>query len=256
MVSQQPQPTSAKDVVATMMANEEAAAKVKANYTYVNQERSERTGGHLWTEKVVETSAGKIRMLREEDGQPLSADRIAQERGRLATIVANPAAFQRHEQAIKGDEAHSRQMVTTLPRAFLLSEPKRQGEYLRIDFRPNPAYSPQSMEERVMQGMSGFMLVDPASLRLHHIEGRLASDITIGFGFLATIRAGSNFATTRELVGNPDALEWKTALVDADIDGKAIFFKAISKKQHAEHTNFMRVPNDLSVAQAVELVER
>ena len=90
-------------------------------------------------------------------------------------------------------------------------------------------------------------------MRLHHLEGRLPEDISIGFGLLATIHAGSNFATTRNPLGE---LDWKTTLVDTDINGKAIFFKAISRKQHTEHSDYVRVSNDLTVAQAVELVER
>jgi hypothetical protein len=247
------QPGSAKQIVSTVMANEELAGLHRDHYAYVSKERSDRTGGHLWTEKVVETNTGKVRMLLEEDGQPLSADRIAQERGRLAGIVANPAAFARKAQATKDDEAHARQMLLLAPRAFLFDEPREEGTFLRIDFKPNPDYETQSMEERVLHAMSGTMLVDPQTMRLHHIEGRLPTDVSIGFGLLATIHAGSSFATTRDRLGQPD---WKTTLLDTAINGKAIFFKSIAKNEHAEHSDFVRVSNDLSVAQAVTIAEQ
>ena len=246
-------PTSAKDIVSQMMANEVLAIQHKDHYEYISNERSERTGGHLWSEKVVETNLGKVRFLLAEDGQPLSPDRAAEERGRLAAIVAAPAAFQKREKTLSNDEAHARQIFALLPRAFLFSDPRPEGEYLRIDFRPDPAYQTQSMEERVLHGMSGTMLVQPQCLRLHRIEGRLPQDISIGFGLLATIRAGSSFSTTRNPLGEPD---WKTTALDTDIVGKAIFFKSFAKKQHAERSAFTRVPNELTVAQAVELAER
>jgi hypothetical protein len=192
-------------------------------------------------------------MLVEEDGRPICAERVAAERGRLAGIVADPAGFQRREQTMKNDEIHAAQMLALLPRAFLFGEVREEGGYLRIEFRPNPDYQTQSMEERVLHGMSGTMLIEPQTMRLHRIDGRLPQDVSIGFGLLATVRAGSSFATTRNPLGEPD---WKTTLLDTDIDGKAIFFKAIAKKEHAEHSNFVRVSNDLSVAQAVEMVER
>jgi hypothetical protein len=97
------------------------------------------------------------------------------------------------------------------------------------------------------------MLVDPQTMRLHHIEGRLPTDVSIGFGLLATIHAGSSFATTRDRLGQPD---WKTTLLDTAINGKAIFFKSIAKNEHAEHSDFVRVSNDLSVAQAVTIAEQ
>jgi hypothetical protein len=247
------QPDSAKQIVSTVMANEELAALHRDHYAYLSRERSDRTGGHLWTEKVVETNAGKVRMLLEEDGQSLSADRVAQERGRLAAIVADPAAFARKSQTIKDDEAHARQMLQLAPRAFLFDAPREEGEFLRIDFKPNPDYQTQTMEERVLHAMSGTMLVDPKMLRLHQIEGRLPQDVSIGFGLLATIRAGSSFATTRDRLGEPD---FKTTMLDTDINGKAIFFKSIAKKEHAEHGSFVRVANDLSVTQAIAIAEQ
>jgi hypothetical protein len=247
-----PQQTGSAKIVGTMLANETAASQHKDRYAYLSQERSDRTGGHLWLEKVVESNVGKVRMLREEDGQPLSADRMAAERARLAAIVADPAAFQKKAQTIKDDEAHARQLLTLLPQAFLFGDVRDEGGYQRIDFKGNPDYTPQSMEERVLHAMTGTMLVDAKSMRLHRIEGRLPQDVSIGFGLLATIRAGSTFSTTRDSFGQPD---WKTTLLDTDINGKAIFFKSIAKKEHAEHSDFVRVPNDLNVAQAVAIAE-
>jgi hypothetical protein len=249
----QAQQSSAKQLVSAVVANETNAAQHKDHYAYISKERSERTGEHLWTEKVVELNAGKMRMLLAEDGQPLSAERIAAERGRLAEIVADPASFQKKAQTLKDDEAHAREMLMLLPNAFLFSDPRDEGGYLRIDFKPNPEYQTRSMEERVLHGMSGTMLIEPKAMRLHQIEGRLPQDVSIGFGLLATIKAGSSFATTRDALGQPD---WKTTVIDADINGKAIFFKAIAKKQHAEHSEFVRVSNDLTVAQAVAMVEQ
>ena len=122
-----------------------------------------------------------------------------------------------------------------------------------MDFKPDPEYQVQSLEERVLHGMSGTLWVDAKTMRLHRIEGRLPEDVTIGFGLLATIHAGSNFGTER----NPfDGGEWKTVLVDSDINGKAIFFKSIARRQHTERSGFVRVANDISVAQAVALVEQ
>jgi hypothetical protein len=109
------------------------------------------------------------------------------------------------------------------------------------------------MEERVLHGMSGTLLIDPAAMRLHHIEGRLPEDVSIGFGLLATIHAGSSFATTRDRLGEPD---WKTTLVDTAINGRVIFFKSIAKNEHAEHSNFVHVPSDLTVVQAIAIAEQ
>jgi hypothetical protein len=242
--------SNARALVAKMVANESAAEQHRGRYVYLSKERSERTDEHLWTERVVETAAGKLRMLVAEDGQALPADRMAAERARLTEIAAHPDAFQRHEQALKNDERHAKQMLDLLPKAFLFDTPIAEGSFTRILFRPDPAYQPRSLEERVLHAMTGSVLIDPA-IRLHGIEGRMPEDLTIGFGLVATIKAGSNFATTRDRVAGD---EWKTAVLDTDINGRAIFFKAIGKKEHAEHSEFKLLPDDITVPQAVALL--
>ena len=244
--------TAAKDLVEKMVANENTAEQHRGHYLYTSKERSERTGGHLWTERVAETTAGKVRMLIAEDGQPLSADRMAAERARLAEIAAHPDVFARREQALKNDEGHAKQMLELLPKAFVFTPPAKEGEFMRVRFTPNPAYAPQSMEERVLHGMTGSVLIDPA-MRLHAIDGRLPEDVNIGFGLIATIKAGSNFQTTRDRVAGD---EWKTALLNTDIDGRAIFFKTIGKKEHAEHSEFRVLAADMTVPQAVAMLEQ
>jgi hypothetical protein len=244
---------TAQAIVSKMLNVEEQEALHKGHYLYLSKERSERTGGHLWTEWIAETSAGKIRHLVAEDGQALNETRAAAEKARLEGIAANPEAFRKESQAAKDDESHARQMLALIPKAFVLDGPREEGEFLRISYKPNPSYDPQSMEERVLRGMEGTLLIDQKSMRLHELEGRLPEDVNIAFGLLATIKAGSNFATTRDPVpGN----EWKTAMMDTDINGRAIFFKSIGRKEHAEHSDFTRLPMDITVPQAVELLEK
>lgn len=236
-----------------MMANEDVAAKHRDLFAYTSKERSDRTGGHVWTERVVETKFGKVRFLKEEDGKPLTPEREGAERGRLAQIVADPQAFIKKEQAQKDDETHAKQMLSVLPRAFLLGDVRDENGKLRIDYKPDPEYQPQSIEERVLHGMSGTVWVDGKTMRLHRVDGRLGDDVTIGFGLLATIKAGSNFDTERDPFQGG---EWKTTMINTDINGKAIFFKAIARKQHTERGEFERVPDDIGIADAVAVAEQ
>ena len=243
--------TSSRQIVETVVANENTAELHRGRYLYLSEERSERTGGHLWKEWVAETSVGKVRMLVAVDGQPLNGESAALEKTRLADIAAHPDVFAKKEEALKNDEKHAKQMLSMLTKAFDFGVPKEEGGFLRIDFKPNPTYEPQSLEERVLHGMEGSILVDEHGMRLHGITGRLPGDVSIGYGLIATIHAGSNFSTTRDNVyGN----EWKTAMLDTDINGRAIFFKAIGKKEHAVHSSFKQLPDDITVPQAVAML--
>ncbi len=239
--------------VAKLIANERRAARQKPSFLYTSIERSDRTRGHLWTERVAEIPQGKLRFLIAEDGNALSSDGRSTEIERLKKIADNPGDFIRREQARQSDEEHALQMLDLLPRAFLFDSPGTDGHWLRINYHTNPAYVPQTYEERVLHAMSGTMLVDERTTRLHLLEGSLSSEVTFGYGLLATVHKGSSFATTRDPIA-PDV--WKTTSMDVHFDGRAIFFKTISRQQHSIHRDFKPIPGDLSIPRAIELLTR
>ena len=244
----------AQTMIATLVQHEAAAAEHRGHYLYTSEERSERTGGHLWRERVAETSWGKVRYLTMVDGQALTGDGLAAEKARVGGEANDPEGFKRSEAARADDEQHAKQMLTLLPKAFVFTAPVTEGEYVRIGFTPNPEYSPQSLEEKVLHGMSGSVLVDAKSVRLRGIDGKMGQDVSIGFGLLATIHAGSNFSTTREHVGGGE--DWKTQTLHTDINGKALFLKTIARQQDAKHWSFQKIADGITVADAVTLLEQ
>ena len=241
---------SAKDVVNAMVAQEHEALLHRDNFIYLSNERSERTGDHLWTERVAETPLGHVRFLLEEDGNPIPPARVKQERDRLANDAAHPEAFQKRE-AARDEETRARQRLDLLPKAFILENMTEQNGDWRIEFRPDPKYSPNGIEERILHAMSGVVLIDRQQMRLHHIEGRLSQDLSIGFGLLS-VKAGSSFETTKAVIDG----QWRTVRGVSDIRGKAALFKSIGRNEDVARTEFKRVDNNLSVAQAVTLVEK
>ena len=241
-----------KDLITLVVSHETEASSHRGYYMYLSVERSERTGGHEWTERVAETLWGKVRYRIAEDGQPLTGDKLAAERARIEDEGARPEVF-RQQEAQKGeDEQHARQMVYLLPKAFLFDQPQQEGEFVRVNYRPNPGYTPSGLEERVLHAMTGSVLIDSKMVRVHGLEGRMPQDVSIGFGLLATIKAGSNFSTTRI---HEDGYDWKTETVHTDINGKALFLKTIARSQEAKHSEFKKIPTGISVADAVKLVE-
>ena len=237
----------------TLVAHETDAGRVRGHYSYMSEEKSDRTGGHTWVEKTVETQWGKVRFLVTEDGKPLDPQREGAERGRLAQIVNDPDGFKRTESARIDDEQHAKQMLALLPKAFLFDGPHPEGEVLKVYFRPNPAYQPQGMEEKVLHGMSGTVTIDAKVVRLRGIEGHMPNDVSLGFGLLATIKAGSNFATVREPEVVPD---WKTLSVHTDINGKALFLKTIARSGDSKRWSYKKIPDDLPIQDAVAMAEQ
>jgi hypothetical protein len=122
----------------------------------------------------------------------------------------------------------------------------------RIDYYPNPTYSPHGIEERVLHGMSGYVAIDARQLRLIHVEGKLAKNVSIGFGFLATIHAGSHFSSDRMDTGG----HWRTVHVVTDIGGKAAMFKSLSRNADITRSEFKYLDPGITIAQAVALLEQ
>lgn len=243
--------TTPLQVVSEMIVHEDDTAAHRDQYEFLSRERSERTGEHVWTERVVETSFGRVRFLLDVDGKPLMPDQESVERGRLAAIVADPEAFLARERAQKDDEARARIMLDLLPKAFLFDNVRLQNGVWTMDFRPNPAYSSHGIEERVLAAMSGTVSIDAAQERLLHIEGRLPKDVSIGFGLLATVKAGSHFGSDRaEMDGH-----WRTLHVVTDIQGKAVLFKSVGRNAEVTRSEFHYLQPGMTVAQAVALAE-
>jgi len=242
---------TARDVVAQMLANEKEAMTRRGMYEYVSLERSERTGGHLWTEHVVETPMGRIRYLMQEDGKPLPPEREAQERGRLADILAHQSEFEAKEHAQKDDEEKARQMMSILQKAFVMENMRAEGPDWHIDLRPDPNYSPDGMQEKVMHAMNGYILINQKELRIHRLEGKLPQDVSIGFGILATVHAGTHFLTERSEVED----DWRTSHVVSVLNGRIIFFKTLSKNQDMVRQQFHKLAKPLSLQEAVALAE-
>jgi len=241
---------TALQVVNAMIAHEDDNSAHKDTYEFLSKERSARTGGQVWTERVVETSFGRVRFLLEVDDKPLTAEQEGAERGRLAEIVADPEAFLAKERAQKDDEAQARKMLDLLPKAFVFDNVRLKEGVWMMDFHPNPEYSPHGIEERVLCAMSGTLVVDAALDRLIHVEGRLPQDVSIGFG-LVTVKAGSHFSSER---ADEDG-HWRTLHVLTAINGKAVLFKSVGKDTEVTRSEFHYLQPGMTVAQAVAQAE-
>ncbi len=235
----------------TVVANERAAAQRREPFAYTSFERSDRTGGRLWTERAVDLEQGRLLRLIAVDGKPVSAEQDAAEKARLNRIAADPSDWLKAEQARRNDAKHLSQLLQLLQDAFVFEPAGRDGDTLKLNYRGSPNYQPKTFEERILWSMRGTVVVDTRALRLRSVEGKLDEDVTYGFGILATIHAGSSFLTERiPLEGGT----WKTSVVDTDIRGRALFFKTISRNDHAVHKDFQPLPDATTVQQAVTLL--
>jgi hypothetical protein len=237
-------------VVTAMVQNEKQARQHRTFFRYTSVERSARTDGHLWTENVAETPDGLLRRLIAEDGAPLSSDRAAAEDRRIAALVRDPAALRAEDADRRADEARMGKVLDITPKAFLFTADGTQGDCLRIAFRPNPAFTPSTYDERVVHGLAGTILIRMPEKRLCGIEGHLLDRVSFGFGLLGHIEKDSRFRVTRAPVTEAD---WKNSKIEVHVDGRILLLKSISRDEDAHHSGAEPLPPHLSLAQAAAL---
>ena len=234
--------------VTRMAENERAARVAKKHFSYMLEERSPRTGNHLWLERVVEVDDGPVRRLLSVDGHPLSAADAQAEQQRLTDLANHPDVFRKENASTAGDEAHLIHLLTTLPNQFVLTPTEPENGCARFSFRPNPAYQPSGMEQRVLHAMVGHVALHEPEDRLCSLDAVVAEPVTFGFGLLGKIDQGGSFRLERRPVAPG---EWKTIRMTVHMEGKILLMKSLTRDQDAVRTDIREVPQHLTLAEAV-----
>ncbi len=237
-------------MVTAMVSVEKHARHQTALFRYVSEERSARTGGHLWRENVVETPDGLLRRLVAEDGKPLSAARAAEEDHRIAELVAHPSLFRLTGGDRRADEERMGRLLDILPRAFFWTEAGSEGDCVRIAFQPNPQFTPSGYDERIVHALAGTVLIARSGDRLCRIDGHLVSRINFGYGLLGHLEPDGHFSVTRVPVTPQD---WKSSRILVHFDGKILLLKSISRDEDARHMDAQPLAPNLTLAEAAEL---
>jgi hypothetical protein len=242
-----PQETS---LIGKVAANEVAARQGRPHYFYVSEERSARTGGHLWKENVVETTDGPFRRLIAIDNRPLTAAEAEAEQRRIDNLVAHPDEFRRQNQAHKEDEERATQLLQMLSNAFVLTPNGEANGCLRFNFQPKPDFRPSSYQERVAHEMAGTVSLKRPEDRLCTLDAKIVHPVEFGFGMLGHIDQGGHFSLARKQV---DAKNWKSDHISVHINGRILMFKSLAQDQDAVRTEIRVVPQNLTLAQAAQI---
>jgi hypothetical protein len=89
--------------------------------------------------------------------------------------------------------------------------------------------------------------------RLAALNGHLMEDVKFGGGLLGHMNKGGKFGVKQAEV-RPG--HWDMTVMGVDMKGKILLFKTISVQQTENRSDFDRVPDDLTMAQAAELLNR
>ena len=206
--------------------------------------------------EVVETRSGSLDKLLSVSGRPLSEAQQRDEAVRILRFSHNADEQKKAEQARRKDAAQCDAFLKMIPDAFVFQYDGREGNgeagnLVRVSFKPNPQFRAPSREGKVLQQMAGEMWIDADQKRLVSIDGQLTNEVKFGGGLLGHLEQGGRFNVKRTELAAGD---WETTEIDVDMRGKALLFKSISVQQKELHSNFERLPSDLTLADAANLL--
>jgi hypothetical protein len=215
------------------------------------------------TKLMVETADATAGMLLMENGRPLSPQQRHDEEARLANYTENPQELRKKRKQEKDDAEHTERILRALPDALLYERdgtvPSREGlgapqdELIRLNFRPNPRYTPPSHVEQVLTGMNGHLLIDAKQNRIAEIDGTLQKEVGFGWGILGHLDPGGRFLVRLSDVGDR---HWEVTQMELSFTGKVLFVKKLNIHSSETFSDFRPVPGNLTFAQGVELLKK
>lgn len=247
---------SAQELVRRTVDHELKASNDESTH-YMFKDRRQTPDGSK-TKMMVETKQGTVAYLIAVNDRPLTSAERQQEDQRLQGLLSNPEEQNRKKKAQQADSDRVSRMFRELPNAFIYKYnglvPGKNGHaWVSLTFEPNPKYDPPSRETSVFRAMSGNMTIDPKVERLAKIEATLFKDVNFGWGILGHLDKGGHFIVEQANIGDS---RWEPTYMNIQFTGKALLFKTINLRQIESSSDYTRVPNDLTLAQGVDILKR
>ena len=245
----QPNQLSPSELVKQVIYNElHPASRSCVHWRYHLQKQVD---GRQETRAVVETKSGSLDRLLTVAGRPLTLEQRGAETERILRFVRSTEEQRKAEQVREKDNQESNALLQKIPDAFVFKYAGDNGNAIRLTFTPNPQFRPSSREDKVLQQMAGEIWVDGAQKRLISMSGQLMNDVKFGGGLLGHLEKGGQFRVKRQEIERGD---WEVTELVVDMHGKALLFKSIAVQQKEIHSNFERVSDELTLADAANLL--
>ncbi|HEY6903467.1 MAG TPA: hypothetical protein VI216_04120 [Candidatus Acidoferrales bacterium] len=241
---------SASELLRTVVDNELRADKEDQSHWMYKS--TKRKSGRVETKEVVETKDGELDRLLSINGKAVSEQQEKEESERIQKTVSDPDELQKRQKDQKNDSDQSEHLLAVLPKAMIASYGSRRNGLIELNLKPNPQYHPTSHETEVFHAMAGKMWVNAKEDRLAEIDGHLIKRVEFWHGLLGHLQKGGEFHVVQSEV-QPG--HWEIIALHINMRGKALFFKNIGVQENETRSDFERVADDLTVAQAAEKLE-
>lgn len=215
-------------------------------------------GDHLRDQ--IETSEGSVGRTLQSNGRPLTPAEDAAERQRLNDLLASPAAFARHIRSEQNNKQMGVHLLKLVPDAMLWSytpgqpqlpnQPDGDPALIVLDFKPNPAWSPPTMESEPLTGLEGRLWIDPRTRRMVRLEGSLTRAVNIGWGIVAHIYPGGTVTLRQANVGGQ---RWIVEHIVEQLNLRALLVKNVHQRLVFDTADYQPVPA-MTYQQAIQIL--
>lgn len=215
-------------------------------------------GDHLRDQ--IETPVGSVGRTLQSNGRPLTPAEDAAERQRLNDLLTSPAAFARHIRNEQNNKQVGVNLLKLISDAMLWSytpgqpqlsnQPSGDPALVVLDFKPNPAWSPPTMESEPLIGLEGRLWIDPRTRRMVRLEGRLTRAVNIGWGIVAHIYPGGTVTLQQANVGGQ---RWIVEHIVEQLNLRALLVKNVHQRLVFDTADYQPVPA-MTYQQAIKIL--
>jgi hypothetical protein len=238
------EPTDAGELMREVVRNELQSQTGRRSHWRFREIRE--AGGRKEIREVYQTECGDIYRIIAMNGGPLNSTEIAAERQRLGRLLSDRDKMREERKEQLAESEKARKIFSMLPEAFLYQYHGMEGQLIKLEFTPNLRFHPTDRGGEVFQHLTGSVLIDGQSKRLAAINGRLTADVKFGGGLLGHLEKGGTFLVVRKDVGFGN---WQLAVMDIEMNGKAMLFKTINIQQKKSYSNYTRLSDDMTLEQ-------
>jgi len=243
-------PVSANDLARRVVTNELRFQDGHTNWMYRLEKEQ---NGKKRVEEIVETKEGSVSRLLSINDLPLTAQQQREEEQRVGELMTSRSSQQKLRRGLEAETLQGRRLFKILPDAFVFIYAGGEGNLAKLSFSPNPSFHPPSLETRVFHDMEGEMWIDCKQERLAGFDGDLTQTVKFGFGLLGHLDKGGHFEVRQaEVVPG----HWDMTFLCVEMTGRALMFATIGVQKKENHRDFHRVSDDLTLMQAVDILDR
>jgi hypothetical protein len=251
--------------------NAAQAPKTEKNLSYVVRDTIEHEidaqakDGSLWCYRKLEEKDGQRRLfmacqakgaqierLLAVNGKPLDEKQREAENQRIEDLLGSKRELRKQARQQHEDAKQATNLLELIPDAFVFRMEEKDGNRIKLNFVPNPAFHPSGHEAEVFHHMEGTLTLDLDQKRLAEISGHLNSPVKFGGGLLGHLDEGGTFLVRQQEV-RPGC--WEMTTLDVQMSGKALFFKTIDVRQKEIDTEFQPVSPSATIEQVAQMTK-